>query len=66
MGKDQGHGFKRSEISAEHDLGRYFSGGTPKEKRENPFIGMWKDREDMAAVDPYLRELRANGSGSKM
>jgi len=25
---------------------------------ENPFIGMWKDREDIMGADSYLRELR--------
>ena len=27
-------------------------------KQENPFVGMWKDREDMLSVDSYLRDLR--------
>jgi len=33
---------------------------TKKEKKdeENSFIGMWKDREDLADVDAYVRNLR--------
>lgn len=27
---------------------------------ENPLFGMWKDREDLADMDAYLREIRAS------
>jgi hypothetical protein len=33
---------------------------TPQEKSvENPLFGMWKDREEMADVEAYVRNLRA-------
>ena len=32
-------------------------GEGPKEG-ENPFIGMWRDREDMKDVRTYMRDLR--------
>jgi hypothetical protein len=31
----------------------------PKQEEENPLFGMWRDREDMADVEAYLRKLRA-------
>ncbi|MBN2686068.1 MAG: type II toxin-antitoxin system prevent-host-death family antitoxin [Pontiellaceae bacterium] len=27
-------------------------------KEANPFVGMWADRDDIADVDVYVRELR--------
>lgn len=30
-----------------------------KEGTENPLFGMWRDREDMADVEAYVRKLRA-------
>ena len=27
---------------------------------DNPLIGMWRDREDMADVDGYIRKLRVS------
>ena len=27
---------------------------------DNPMFGMWRDREDMANVDAYVRKLRAS------
>ena len=29
---------------------------------ENPFVGMWKDREDLDDVGAYIRELRKGRS----
>ncbi len=30
-----------------------------KEEVENPLFAMWRDREDMADVEAYVRKLRA-------
>jgi hypothetical protein len=30
-----------------------------KEESDNPLFGMWRDREDMADVEAYVRKLRA-------
>lgn len=30
-----------------------------KEEAENPLFGMWRDREEMADVEVYVRKLRA-------
>jgi hypothetical protein len=30
-----------------------------KEEVENPLFGMWRDREEMADVEAYVRKLRA-------
>ena len=30
-----------------------------KEETDNPLFGMWRDREDMADVEAYVRKLRA-------
>jgi len=32
---------------------------TTKEETDNPLFGMWRDREDMADVEAYVRKLRA-------
>jgi hypothetical protein len=32
---------------------------TAQEKTENPLFGMWRDREEMADVEAYVRKLRA-------
>jgi len=29
------------------------------EETDNPLFGMWRDREDMADVEAYVRKLRA-------
>ena len=29
------------------------------EESDNPLFGMWRDREDMADVEAYVRKLRA-------
>jgi|JFJP01.1.fsa_nt_gi hypothetical protein len=29
-----------------------------KKRSEQPFIGMWQDREDMQDVESYVRQLR--------
>jgi len=31
----------------------------PEEGEHNPLFGMWRDREDMADVEAYVRKLRA-------
>jgi diaminopimelate decarboxylase len=31
----------------------------PKQGEDNPLFGMWRDREDMADVEAYVRQLRA-------
>jgi len=52
------HGnLKGTAESADHDACHSF-GGNHEGKQETPFVGMWKDREDIMGVDPYLRELR--------
>jgi hypothetical protein len=30
-----------------------------KEEADDPLFGMWRDREDMADVEAYVRKLRA-------
>ena len=30
-----------------------------KEETDDPLFGMWRDREDMADVETYVRKLRA-------
>ena len=32
---------------------------TPPALTDNPMFGMWRDREEMADVDAYVRKLRA-------
>jgi hypothetical protein len=32
---------------------------TPPEFADDPSFGMWRDREDMADVDAYIRRIRA-------
>lgn len=32
----------------------------PREGEDNPLFGMWRDREDMADVEGYVRKLRAS------
>jgi len=34
------------------------AGSTPVNLRDHPFVGMWKDREDMADPVAYIRKLR--------
>lgn len=34
------------------------AGSTPVNLRDHPFVGMWKDREDMADPVAYVRKLR--------
>jgi prevent-host-death family protein len=34
------------------------SGRTPAKVSDQPFVGMWKDREDMADPVAYIRKLR--------
>ena len=31
-----------------------------KEQADDPLFGMWRDREDMADVESYVRKLRAS------
>jgi len=31
----------------------------PGASKENPLFGMWRDRDDMADVEAYVRKLRA-------
>ncbi len=38
------------------------AGEVEEEQLENPFVGMWKDRDDMGDIDTYLRELRKGRS----
>ncbi|MDF7798398.1 type II toxin-antitoxin system prevent-host-death family antitoxin [Pontiellaceae bacterium B1224] len=35
---------------------------SPMETTENPFVGMWSDRDDMEDVDSYVRNLRKGRS----
>jgi hypothetical protein len=32
---------------------------TPSASTDNPMFGMWREREEMADVDAYVRKLRA-------
>jgi prevent-host-death family protein len=38
------------------------AGEVDEEKLENPFVGMWKDRDDIGDVDAYVRGLRKGRS----
>ena len=38
------------------------AGEVEEAKLENPFVGMWKDRDDLGDVDAYLRGLRKGRS----
>lgn len=40
------------ELAANHDE-------AAKEQAGDPLFGMWRDREDMADVEAYVRKLRA-------
>ena len=51
--------FKREQISEAKPKAR-------KPLRDEPFFGMWKDREDMADPVEYIRNLRREHWGPKI
>jgi hypothetical protein len=49
----------RVTVRIEDEVAQDSTGTTPAQPGADPAFGIWRDREDMADIEAYLRKLRA-------